>query len=58
MNNRYFAYVAHEHVRAYEDAGWRHPRTTVSYPRLEDHGTTMEIECDGDPPVPIDVDSL
>lgn len=52
MITRYFAYVMHEAIPAFEEAGWTHPRTAVSYPRLEEHGTTMEWRGDGDPPIP------
>lgn len=50
--NRYFAYVSWPDVHAYEAAGWLHPRTHVSYPRLAEHGTTMEWLGEGEPPMP------
>ncbi len=50
---RWFSYVNWHDVAAYEQAGWSHPEPQVAYPRLHAHGTTMEWEGQGKPPVPV-----
>jgi hypothetical protein len=49
---RWVCYVNHHDIPQYEACGWFRPTTTMSYPRLDHYGATLEWRGEGDPPVP------
>lgn len=50
----YFRYVDWPDVPRYEAVGWTRPPNDTGYPRLHEHGTTMEWKGHGEPPMPAD----